>query len=256
MRSTWKTQAKINGVQEVPRRNITRKLPRRGRRSRKGGNIIIHQPLHTSANIHCNHCNIDVHTKEKCWELHPNLNLKNHKKDRKKKNLLATYLNNQVESGFDVDENIVCTYVKNKVNLSILHHQEEKELTKLFHIKIQVKKTKIDALFNSGSKDNLIAGDLVRNIGLKFHDHLIPYPLGWVNKDAKIKVTKQCKIKFVVSFNFIDEVELDLVPLDVCRLVFGSPYMYMRDFIFMQKSNQYNLVKDQKTFIINAHKGK
>jgi hypothetical protein len=40
---------------------------------------------------HCNHCNIDGNTEEKCWKLHPELNSKNHKKDAKKKNLLATY---------------------------------------------------------------------------------------------------------------------------------------------------------------------
>jgi hypothetical protein len=44
---------------------------------------------------------------------------------------------------------------------------------------------------------------------------------------------KHCKIKFVVSVDFIDEVELDVVPLDVCGVVFGSPYMYIRDEIFM-----------------------
>jgi hypothetical protein len=52
---------------------------------------------------------------------------------------------------------------------------------------------------------------------------------------AKIKVMKKCKIKFVVSAYFIDEVELDVVPLDVCGVVFGSPYMYMRDAIFMRE---------------------
>jgi hypothetical protein len=136
----------------------------------------------------------------------------------------------------DVDENIVCTSVQKEVNLSILHHQEEKEMTKLFHINIQVKKTKIDALFDSGSQDNLIAVDLVNKLGLEVHNHPIPYPLGWVNKDAEIKVMKQCKIKFSISVDFIDEVELDVVPLDVCGVVFGIPYMYMRDEIFMQES--------------------
>ena len=80
--------------------------------------------------------------------------------------------------------------------------------------------------------------------------------MGWVNKDAKIKVTKQCKIKYFVSVDFIDEVELDAVPLDVCGVVFGSPCMHMRDEIFMQRANQYQLIKDEKSYIINAHKGK
>jgi hypothetical protein len=51
-------------------------------------------------------------------------------------------------------------------------------------------------------------------------------------------------------------VELDLVPLDVCGVVFGSPYMYKRDAIFIQRSNQYFMVMDGKSYIINAHKGK
>jgi hypothetical protein len=74
------------------------------------------------------------------------------------------------------------------LNMSILHHQEEKEMTKLFHIKIQVKKTKVDTLFDSDSQANLRTMDLVRNIGLEFHDNPIPYPLGWVNMHAYIKV--------------------------------------------------------------------
>jgi hypothetical protein len=61
--------------------------------------------------------------------------------------------------------------------------------------------------------------------------------LGWVNKDAYIKVMTECKIKFVVIVDFIDEVVLDVVPVDVCGIMFGSPYMYMRDAIFMWRAN-------------------
>jgi hypothetical protein len=49
--------------------------------------------------------------------------------------------------------------------------------------------------------------------------------------------------------------EVDVVPLDMCGVVFGSPYMYMRDAIFIRRENQYHLIKDGKS-IINAHKGK
>ena len=102
-------------------------------------------------------------------------------------------------------------------------------MTKLFHINIHVKKIEIDALFDSVSHANIIATDLVENLGLEVHYHPSPYPLGWVNKEEEIKVTKFCKIEFVVSVDFINEVELDIVPLDVCGVVFGSPYMYMRE---------------------------
>jgi hypothetical protein len=101
-----------------------------------------------------------------------------------------------------------------------------------------------------------MATDLVSKLGLEVRNHPNPYALGWVNKDAKIKVTTQCKIKFVVNVDFIDEVELNVVPLDVCEVVFGSPYMYMRDAIFMRRVNQYKPIKDGKSYIFNAHKGR
>ena len=69
--------------------------------------------------------------------------------------------------------------------------------------------------------------ELVRKIGLEFHDHPHPYPLGWVNKDAELRATKQCKIKISICVDYIDEVEVDVVPLDVCGVVFGIHYMHI-----------------------------
>jgi len=112
------------------------------------------------------------------------MNLKNHKKDAKKTNLLAIDSSNQIESSSDVDDNIVGTLVQQEVNLSCIHHQEEKEMTKLFHIKIQVNNTKIDALLDFGSHANLTTTNLVNKFGLEVLDHRSSYPLGWVNKDA------------------------------------------------------------------------
>ena len=50
-------------------------------------------------------------------------------------------------------------------------------MTKLFHIKIQVKKTKIDGLFDSSSQEKLIAAELVKKLGLEVRDQPNPYPL-------------------------------------------------------------------------------
>jgi hypothetical protein len=51
-------------------------------------------------------------------------------------------------------------------------------------------------------------------------------------------------------------VGLDVLPLDVCGVVFGSPYMCMRDVIFIWRENQYRSIKDKKYYIINTHKVK
>lgn len=57
-------------------------------------------------------------------------------------------------------------------------------MTKLLDIKIHVKKTNIDALFDSVWQANLIAVELVKKLEMEFHHHLNAYPLGWVNKDT------------------------------------------------------------------------
>jgi hypothetical protein len=132
------------------------------------------------------------------------MNPKNYKIDAKKKNLLVVDSEKLVESSTYMDEIFFCSTVQKEVNLSILHHMEEKDMTKLFDIKIQVNKTNVDALFNSDSHANLIVEDLANKLGLEVHDHPNPYMLGWVNFDAYLKVTKQCNIKFSTSADYIE----------------------------------------------------
>ena len=49
-------------------------------------------------------------------------------------------------------------------------------MSKLFHIKMQVKKTKIDALFEYELWENIIATELVKKLGLEDFDHPSPSP--------------------------------------------------------------------------------
>jgi hypothetical protein len=95
-----------------------------------------------------------------------------------------------------------------------------------------------------------------KQLDLEMHDHPHPYPLGWMNKDVYLKFTKQCKLRFVIIANFIDEIEVNVMPLDVYIVVLGSPYMYMMNDIFVKVENQYCLIKDGKSLIINAYKEK
>ena len=94
------------------------------------------------------------------------------------------------------------------------------------------KQTKIDTLIYSGSQDNLISEEVVKQLGLTTKPHKKPYPLGWVCKDNRLQVTKHCDLKFTITSKFVDEVEFDVVPLDICGIVLGSPYLYDRKEIF------------------------
>lgn len=84
--------------------------------------------------------------------------------------------------------------------------------------------------------------------------HPKPYPLGWVWKDTQLQVSKQRNPKFTNFSKFIDEVFLDVVPLDICGIVLGSPYLYDRKAIIYHKENKYHLFKDKVEYIVKKHK--
>ena len=100
----------------------------------------------------------------------------------------------------------------------------------------------------------MIFETIVKKLGLQTKPHEKPYPLGWVCDKTKLQVTRQCKLRFAIRSTFVDEVELDVVPLDICGIVLGSPYLYDRKSIFYRAKNKYQLVKDGIEYIVRAHK--
>jgi hypothetical protein len=51
----------------------------------------------------------------------------------------------------------------------------------------------------------------------------------------------------------IDEVDLDVVSLDRCGIVLGSPYLYDRKAIFFHHENKYHLTKGGVEYIVRSH---
>ena len=109
----------------------------------------------------------------------------------------------------------------------------------LFHVCVIANHTKIDTLFDSGSQVNLISEEVVKKFHLVTMPHEKPYPLGWVTNDTQSQDTKKCVLKFAITAKFMDEVELDVVPVDICGIVLGSPYLYDQRAVFYREQNKY-----------------
>ena len=82
--------------------------------------------------------------------------------------------------------------------------------------------------------------------------HPCPYSLGWFRKDVEMRITKRCVLKFAVTAQFIDEVTCEVVPLDICQVVFGNSYLYDRDALYQRRAQKYVLTKDGKTFVLEG----
>jgi hypothetical protein len=83
--------------------------------------------------------------------------------------------------------------------------------------------------------------------------HHKPYTLKWISKNHQLHITKQCTLKFAISSKFLDEVTGDVVPLNECGMVLGSPYLYDRNGIFYREKNQYHLTKEGQEYVVHAH---
>lgn len=58
--------------------------------------------------------------------------------------------------------------------------------------------------------------------------------------------------KFAITEKYIDEIPCEVVPLDACQVIMGSPYSWGRDAIFYRPKQKYWLVKEGKGFDIKA----
>jgi hypothetical protein len=54
--------------------------------------------------------------------------------------------------------------------------------SKLFHLRVIMRHTKVDTLIDSGSQSNLISEELVKQLGLNTQEHHKPYSLKWISK--------------------------------------------------------------------------
>jgi hypothetical protein len=153
--------------------------------------------------------------------------------------------------GYQGNNYVASTSSSSNANVDVT--QQEKTRIELFHIRVVSKHTKIDTLFDSGSQTNLISEETVKKLKLETSPHPKPYPLGWICDNAKLQVTRKCKLRFAITANFVDEVELDVIPLDICGIVLGSPYLYDRKAIFYHQENKYHLFKDGVEYVVRAH---
>jgi hypothetical protein len=152
--------------------------------------------------------------------------------------------------GFQGKDSIESTSSSSSSSLNETQH--EKERIKLFHIRVISNHTKIDTLFDTGFQANLISEDTLKKLKLETTPHPKLHPPGWICYNAKFHVTR-CKLRFSITANFIDEVELNFIPLDICGIVFGSPYLYDRISIFHHHENKYHFFKNGVEYIFRAH---
>ena len=104
----------------------------------------------------------------------------------------------------------------------LTHKQEENtQHHQLFRTRYTINDKLFELIIDSGSFENIISREVVRELKLPIEKHPHPYMIGWIKAAEKIEVNECCKVPFSVG-KYRDEVYYDVVEIDAYHLLFGS----------------------------------
>jgi hypothetical protein len=100
-------------------------------------------------------------------------------------------------------------------------------------------------MVDGGIYCNGISKAVVSTLGLSTWHIPESKHVAWLNSCGTLKVTHKVHMPFTVG-DYVDEVECDVLPLEVCGLLLGRPWQYDRNAIHAGRANTYSFMHDGK----------
>jgi hypothetical protein len=112
-------------------------------------------------------------------------------------------------------------------------------------LKCTIKEKACKLIIDSGSYCNGISRAVVASLGLSTWCISEPKHVEWLNSCGVLKVTHKIHVPFTVG-DYVDEVECDVLPLEVCRILLGRPWKYDCNVTHAGRANTYSFMHDGK----------
>ena len=90
---------------------------------------------------------------------------------------------------------------------------------------------------------------MVEKLELETVSHPSPYKVLLLQKGHQVTVAKQCLGGFKIG-GYRDEILCDVIPVDVCHLLFGRPWKYDINVVHDGRNNTYTLEKNGRTHML------
>ncbi|KAK1604957.1 hypothetical protein QYE76_028630 [Lolium multiflorum] len=95
-------------------------------------------------------------------------------------------------------------------------------------------------IIDGGSCRNLASKELCTKLKLKYLPHPHPYYIQWLSDNGEMKVNHMVRVEFAIG-PYKDCIDFDVVPMMVCHLLLGRPWLYDRSVQHNGRANTYHL---------------
>ena len=148
----------------------------------------------------------------------------------------------EVEEGPDEGELLVIRRA-----LSGFATQEDMEQRDaIFHTRCTMGGKVCSLIIDGRSCANVASKTMVDKLKLMVTLHPKPYTIQWLNQGKGMQISSHCLISLSIGKNYKDKIWCDIVPMDACHILLGTPWLFYRRVIHDGRMNTYTFHKDHK----------
>jgi len=104
--------------------------------------------------------------------------------------------------------------------------------TNIFHTRMKHNGRALNVIIDNGSGMNVICEAAIECLGLKTEKHPTSYRISWVSEANSVLVKQRCLVKFSLGKKYVDEAWCDVIPMTVCHMLLGRPWLYDRRVLY------------------------
>ncbi|KAM5575250.1 hypothetical protein ABKV19_014275 [Rosa sericea] len=108
--------------------------------------------------------------------------------------------------------------------LTTQKEHEEDWRSNIFQTRVRCNGQLCNLVIDGGSCSNVISEEAVLKLGLPTEPHPSPYKVAWVN-NTNLKVNDRCLVTYSIG-KLVDSVTCDVLPMKVCHILLGRPWLY------------------------------
>jgi hypothetical protein len=108
----------------------------------------------------------------------------------------------------------------------------------IFHTRVEHKGWALNLIIDNGSGMNIISKEAVHKLQLPVEKHPQPYKLNWVD-NTSIQVKHRCSLSFSLGRMYEDTLWCDVIPMHVCHVLLGQPWLYDQRVMYDGFANTY-----------------